>query len=49
MVPLTINPSPLFQIRLEEDTLTMRGTNSESIGCVLRGQLVLSITEPTKI
>ncbi|CAG8520281.1 4077_t:CDS:2 [Diversispora eburnea] len=49
MVPLTINPSPLFQIRLEDDTLTMRGTSSESVGCVLRGQLVLSITEPTKI
>ncbi|CAG8618756.1 9929_t:CDS:2, partial [Diversispora eburnea] len=49
MVHLTINPSPLFQIRLEDDTLTMRGTNSESVGCVLRGQLVLSITEPTKI
>ncbi|CAG8537392.1 10322_t:CDS:2 [Acaulospora morrowiae] len=39
----------LFQIRLEDDTLTMRGTTSESVGCVLRGQLVLAITEPTKI
>ncbi|CAG8554108.1 12359_t:CDS:2, partial [Funneliformis mosseae] len=41
-------PSPLFQIRLEQDTLTMRGLQSESVGCVLRGQLVLVITEPTK-
>ncbi|CAI2182426.1 14149_t:CDS:2, partial [Funneliformis geosporum] len=44
----SINPSPLFQIRLEQDTLTMRGLQSESVGCVLRGQLVLVITEPTK-
>ncbi|CAG8591312.1 2888_t:CDS:2 [Acaulospora colombiana] len=27
----------------------MRGTQSESVGCVLRGQLVLAITEPTKV
>ena len=41
-------PSPLFQIRLENDTLTMRGSPAESVGCILRGQLVLAITEPTK-
>jgi hypothetical protein len=41
-------PSPLFQIRLENDTLTMRGSQTESVGCVLRGQLVLVITEQTK-
>ncbi|CAG8722363.1 hypothetical protein RhiirA5_465573 [Rhizophagus irregularis] len=46
MVHLT--PSPLFQIRLENDSLTMHGSQSESVGCVLRGQLVLAITEPTK-
>ncbi|GBC07090.1 hypothetical protein RclHR1_07240001 [Rhizophagus clarus] len=46
MVHLT--PSPLFQIRLENDTLIMNGTRTESVGCVLRGQLVLAITEPTK-
>src|SRR3954452_6112360 len=39
---------PLFQIRLQENTLTMRGSQTESVGCVLRGQLVLAITEPTK-
>lgn len=47
MVHLT--PSPLFQIRLENDTLIMHGSRTESVGCVLRGQLVLAITEPTKI
>ncbi|CAG8433400.1 8117_t:CDS:2 [Ambispora gerdemannii] len=46
---IKINPSPLFQIRLEQDTLTMRGSPSESVGCVLRGQLVLALTEPIKI
>jgi hypothetical protein len=40
--------SPLFQIRLENDTLIMNGSKTESVGCVLRGQLVLVITEPTK-
>ena len=40
--------SPLFQIRLQDDDLIMRGSQTESVGCVLRGQLVLAITEPTK-
>jgi hypothetical protein len=40
--------TPLFQIRLDEDTLIMRGSKTESVGCVLRGQLVLVITEQTK-
>src|SRR3989337_877978 len=40
--------TPLFQIRLPDNTLTMRGSQTESVGCVLRGQLVLVITEPTK-
>src|SRR4051794_27169404 len=40
--------TPLFQIRLQDNTLTMRGSKTESVGCVLRGQLVLVITEPTK-
>ncbi|CAG8532557.1 10506_t:CDS:2 [Ambispora leptoticha] len=47
--PLKINPSSLFQIRLEQDTLTMRGSPSESVGCVLRGQLVLALNEPIKV
>ncbi|CAG8559734.1 3075_t:CDS:2 [Diversispora eburnea] len=38
----------LFQIRLEQDSLTLRGTPMESVGCVLRGQLVLVTTEPIK-
>jgi hypothetical protein len=41
--------SPLFQIRLQDNTLTLHGSQSESVGCVLRGQLVLAIPEPTKI
>src|SRR5436305_10150880 len=48
MVHLTSSPLPLFQIRLQDNTLTMRGSQTESVGCVLRGQLVLAITEPTK-
>src|SRR5436305_5667567 len=48
MVHLTPSPLPLFQIRLQDSTLTMRGSQTESVGCVLRGQLVLAITEPTK-
>ncbi|CAG8589644.1 11213_t:CDS:2 [Diversispora eburnea] len=36
----------LFQIRLEQDSLTLRGPFTESVGCVLRGQLVLLITKP---
>ncbi|RIA91713.1 hypothetical protein C1645_766849 [Glomus cerebriforme] len=40
--------SPLFQIRLENDSLIMSGSKTESVGCVLRGQLVLVVTEPTK-
>ncbi|GBC04550.1 hypothetical protein RclHR1_05730006 [Rhizophagus clarus] len=40
--------TPLFQIRLDDDTLIMRGSKTESVGCVLRGQLVLVITEQTK-
>jgi len=46
---LSIKPHTLFQIRLENDILTMRGTPQESVGCVLRGQLVLVLTETTKI
>ncbi|CAG8554786.1 9099_t:CDS:2 [Diversispora eburnea] len=38
----------LFQIRLEQNSLTLRGSSTESVGCVLRGQLVLVITEPIK-
>ncbi|CAG8488494.1 5165_t:CDS:2 [Diversispora eburnea] len=38
----------LFQIRLEQDSLILRGPPTESVGCVLRGQLVLVITEPIK-
>src|SRR5437764_14982906 len=41
-------PSPLFQIRLQDDALIIHGSQTESVGCVLRGQLVLAITEPTK-
>jgi len=40
--------TPLFQIRLDDDTLILRGSKTESVGCVLRGQLVLVITEQTK-
>lgn len=40
--------TPLFQIRLDDDSLIMRGSKAESVGCVLRGQLVLFITEQTK-
>ncbi|CAG8771785.1 10495_t:CDS:2, partial [Acaulospora morrowiae] len=46
---ITTNPLPLFQIRLENDDLTMSGSQSESVGCILRGQLVLAITEPVKV
>ncbi|CAG8488514.1 5166_t:CDS:2 [Diversispora eburnea] len=38
----------LFQIRLEQDSLILRGSPTESVGCVLRGQLVLVITETIK-
>ena len=46
---LAINPSPLFQIRLEHDLLTMHGSQAESAGCFLRGQLVLALTESIKV
>ena len=46
---LSIKPYTIFQIRLENDALTMRGTPQESVGCVLRGQLVLALTETTKV
>nr|CAG8542492.1 12669_t:CDS:2 [Entrophospora candida] len=44
-----MNPSPLFQIRLEQDVLTMHGSQTESVGCFLRGQLILALTETIKV
>jgi hypothetical protein len=38
----------LFQILLESDSLMLRGSQTESVGCVLRGQLVLVVTKETK-
>lgn len=39
---------PIFQIQLEQDCLTLRGPPTESVGCVLRGKLVLTTTKPIK-
>ena len=44
-----LKTSPLFQIRLQDNVLTMHGSQAESVGCVLRGQLVLALTETTKL
>ncbi|KAL1918809.1 uncharacterized protein VTP21DRAFT_2831 [Calcarisporiella thermophila] len=49
MVHPRLTPATLFQIRVENSHLVFRGNAAEAAGCVLRGTLVLSLTEPTKV
>ncbi|CAG8806106.1 6684_t:CDS:2, partial [Gigaspora rosea] len=41
--------SPTFKILVEQETITMHGTPQESAGNVLRGRLLLALSEVTKI
>lgn len=38
-----------FKIHVENDTLILRGSPEESVGCVLRGCVILHIKEAMKI
>jgi hypothetical protein len=38
-----------FKIHVENDTLVMRGTPEESVGCVLRGCVILRTKETMKV
>lgn len=38
-----------IKIHVENDTLVLRGNPEESVGCVLRGCLVIHIKENTKV
>lgn len=38
-----------FKIQLENDTLVIRGSPEESVGCVLRGHVVLNTKETIKV
>ncbi len=41
--------APLFKIQLAQDKLIMQGSQSESVGCILCGQLILTLTKPIKL
>ena len=38
-----------FKIHVENDTLVLRGSPEESVGCVLRGCLILNAKEALKV
>jgi hypothetical protein len=38
-----------IKIHVENDTLVLRGSPEESVGCVLRGCLILQVKETIKV